>query len=118
VPFTDLAQLYDAAHLYVQPSVEEGFCITALDAAAAGLPVIASPAGALARIAEVSGGTLVDSEPGMLAQAVADFVLENRWADVTAQAQAVRNAFSWDAAARALMERYASLIKQRVSNHA
>jgi len=118
VPFTDLAQLYDTAHLYVQPSVEEGFCITALDAAAAGLPVIASPAGALARIAEVSGGTLVDSEPGMLAQAVADFVLENRWADVTAQAQAVRNAFSWDAAARALMERYASLIKQRVSNHA
>jgi len=102
----------------VQPSVEEGFCITALDAAAAGLPVIASPAGALARIAEVSGGTLVDSATGPLARAIADFVLEDRWADATAQAQAVRSTFSWDAAARALMERYALLIGPRVPDHA
>ena len=117
VSVTDLARLYDAAHLYVQPSVEEGFCITALDAAAAGLPVIASRAGALARIAEVSGGTLVDSAPGPLAQAIANFVLEDRWTDATAQAKAVRDQFSWNTAARTLMERYASLTGQRVSAH-
>ena len=118
VPFTDLAQLYDAAHLYVQPSVEEGFCITALDAAAAGVPVIASPAGALARIANVSGGTLVDSASEPLAQAISDFVFEDRWADAAAQAHAVRSAFSWDTAARTLLERYKLLIRQRVTDHA
>ena len=116
--FAELATLYDAAHLYVQPSVEEGFCITALDAAAAGLPVIASPAGALARISEMSRGTLVDSAPAPLAQAITGFVLEDRWADADAQAQAVRDTFSWDAAARKLIERYASLIGERVPDRA
>ena len=110
VPVGELAALYDAAHLYVQPFIEEGFCITALDAAAAGLPVIASPAGALARIAEASSGALVDSEPNSLARSVADFVAQNRWGDAAAQVQSVRAQFSWDAAADALRARYLALI--------
>lgn len=118
VPFDELARLYDAAHLYVQPSIEEGFCITALDAAAAGLPVIASPAGALARIADASGGTLVNSAPESLARAIADFVLEDRWSDAGQQARAVREQFSWDAAAQALMVRYALITSQQTFKHA
>jgi len=110
VPMDQLAALYDAAHLYVQPSIEEGFCITALDAAAAGLPVIASPAGALARIAEASAGALVPSEPGALAREVAEFVGNGAWGDAAAQARAVRAMFSWDAAAQELSARYAALI--------
>lgn len=118
VSLSELARLYDMAHLYVQPSIEEGFCITALDAAAAGLPVIASQAGALARIAEASGGSLVNSAPEPLAQAIADFVLESCWSDATERALAARSEFSWDAAARALMEIYASLTVEPMLNHA
>lgn len=114
VPFVELAKLYDVAHLYVQPSIEEGFCITALDAAAAGLPVIASPAGALARIADISGGKLVDSAPEPLAQAILDFVLQDCWAAAKARPKAVSNEFSWVSAGRALTERYASLIEHNV----
>lgn len=118
VSFAELAALYDAAHLYVQPSVEEGFCITALDAAAAGLPVIASPAGALARIARASHGTLAASAPEPMAQAITDFVLGDRWGDAVEQMQSVRGEFSWDRAARDLVDHYASLARPRVPDHA
>jgi len=117
VPIGQLAALYDAAHLYVQPSIEEGFCITALDAAAAGLPVIASPAGALSRIAEASFGASVGSEPNLLAQAIADFVAQDRWGDAPAQAHSVRAHFSWEAAAEALRARYAALTSQAKVAH-
>ncbi len=102
----ELAKFYDGAHLYVQPSTEEGFCITALDAAAAGLPVIASPAGALASIATVSNGALVDSTPAALTQAMAGFIREARWGDPHQQADTVRTTFSWSGAAQKLKRLY------------
>ncbi|HCQ66714.1 MAG TPA: hypothetical protein DIU07_16895 [Rhodobacteraceae bacterium] len=112
VPFAELAELYDAAHLYVQPSIEEGFCITALDAAAAGLPVIASPAGALGEIAEASGGALVASAAAPLADAIEGFVRADRWGDPAATAPAVRARFSWQAAAQTLRPRYQTLLAE------
>lgn len=115
-PADDLAKLYDAADIYVQPSIEEGFCITALDAAAAGLPVIASPAGALAQIAEVSGGRLVDSAPKPLSEAILQFVQNDGWGDAEARMQDVRARFSWDAAAEALRNRYDEMVNKGESS--
>lgn len=109
VSFADLAALYDSAHLYVQPSIEEGFCLTALDAAAAGLPVIGCRAGALPEIIEISGGTLVDSTPDGLAVAISDFVRDDRWQDAVAQRSRVAQTFSWGAAARTLKAHYKGL---------
>lgn len=106
VPFHDLSSLYDRANIYVQPSIEEGFCLTALDAAAVGLPVIAAPAGALAKISQVSGGVLVESAPGPLAAAIAEFVKGARWQDRTGQANHVRAQFSWEKAASQLRSHY------------
>lgn len=108
VPLDDLAALYDAAHLYVQPSTEEGFCITALDAAAAGLPVIGSPAGALPKICEASGGRLVPSQARAIAEAIDDFVENNCWVDdATTIAETVREGFTWQHAAGELADCYA-----------
>lgn len=106
VPFSDLGALYDAAHIYVQPSIEEGFCLTALDAAAVGLPVIASEAGALAAITRVSGGALVESAPGPLAGAIAEFVRGTGWQDPVIQAERTRARFSWAKAATELKTEY------------
>ncbi|MEL6920976.1 MAG: glycosyltransferase family 4 protein [Pseudomonadota bacterium] len=108
----ELAGLYDAANLYVQPSIEEGFCITALDAAAAGLPVIASPAGALARIAQASSGLLAESSPWPLAGAIMKFVRDDRWGDARESARNVREQFSWDMAAAALRNRYEAILRK------
>lgn len=52
----DLKNLYSQADLYVQPSTDEGFCLTALDAASQGLRVIGSDVGEIANIARLSGG--------------------------------------------------------------
>lgn len=109
VSFADLAALYDSAHLYVQPSIEEGFCLTALDAAAAGLPVIGCRAGALPEIITISGGTLVDSTPDGLAVAIGDFVRQDRWQEAVAQRARVAQTFSWTAAAAALKAHYEEL---------
>lgn len=106
VPFRDLGTLYDRAHIYVQPSIEEGFCLTALDAAAVGLPVIGCRAGALPEIIAASGGTLVKSAPKPLAEAITDFVQGNRWQDPVAQAAHVKGQFSWTRAAADLKSHY------------
>lgn len=114
VPLVELAKLYESANLYVQPSTEEGFCITALDAAASGLPVIASPAGALAKIAVISGGEIVESNSEALADVIGGFIRGDRWGDAKIQAEAVCDLFSWDGAARKLIERYTSLMQGSV----
>ncbi|ASP23592.1 D-inositol 3-phosphate glycosyltransferase (plasmid) [Antarctobacter heliothermus] len=106
VPFRDLGALYDRANIYVQPSIEEGFCLTALDAAAVGLPVIGCRAGALPEIIAASGGALVQSAPKPLARAITDFVQGNRWQDPVAQAARVKGQFSWTRAAADLKSHY------------
>lgn len=117
VPFAGLAELYDRANLYVQPSTQEGFCITALDAASAGLPVIGSPAGALPEIASASGGRLVASDAEELARAIAGFVQANAWPDdALAIAKKVRSRFSWEAAADVLVSQYQELLFAKASD--
>ncbi|MGP6088751.1 glycosyltransferase family 4 protein [Antarctobacter jejuensis] len=106
VPFRDLGSLYDRANIYVQPSTEEGFCLTALDAAAVGMPVIGCRAGALPDIIAASGGELVPSAPKPLADAIVDFVQGDRWQDPAAQAEHVKALFSWRRAAVELKAQY------------
>lgn len=109
VPFSDLAKLYDRANMYVQPSIEEGFCITALDAAASGLPVIASPAGALPDIVEISQGRLFEGNASALADAIFHFVDTDGWADAAVTSRKVQSRFSWSKAAQLLSARYEAL---------
>lgn len=58
-PNEELDLLYRTCDLYVQPSKDEGFCLSALDAAAYGMPVIGSDVGEIANIAKLSGGKVV-----------------------------------------------------------
>lgn len=99
----DLAAGYDRANLYVQPSTEEGFCLTALDAAAAGLAVIGCDAGAIPEICAFSGGKLVPSAGRDLAEAIAGFVKAGGW-DAGRGAEWVRSEMSWSRAAERLVD--------------
>ncbi|WP_249012188.1 glycosyltransferase family 4 protein [Conexibacter sp. DBS9H8] len=64
-------QLRRAAVLLVPSRCEEAFGYGALDAFAAGVPVIASPRGGLAELVQAGGGTLVDPDlPGAWAEAL------------------------------------------------
>jgi glycosyltransferase involved in cell wall biosynthesis len=118
VPIQELARFYDRANLYVQPSVEEGFCIAALDAAAAGLPVIAFPAGALPEISAASGGRLVASDACDLTEAIIEFGNANNWADDARPAAAkVRAQFCWERASQELHTFYLLSASHASSTH-
>src|SRR5262249_17809867 len=100
VPDGDLPALYGGALAFAFPALWEGFGLPALEAMAAGAPVVASNRGALP---EVTAGAalLVDPAPGPLADALeqllADTVLRERlrMAGLARAAQ-----FSWERTAR------------------
>lgn len=103
----ELASFYDWAHLYVQPSTEEGFCLTALDAAAVGLPVIASPAGALPEICEASCGCVFPSLAVDLAEGIFNYVKNQMWPNAPLEcAKIIKTRFSWARAATNLIDLY------------
>ncbi|WP_193212262.1 glycosyltransferase family 4 protein [Luteolibacter marinus] len=111
VPFDDLVGYYSQAHLYVQPSTEEGFCMTALDAAAAGIPVVGCPAGALPEICRASEGVLVPSEVEDLARAVRHYVVAGLWPDdARGVAHEIRQQFRWRQAGDELSRLYLDVI--------
>lgn len=111
VSFDELARFYSEANLYVQPSTEEGFCMTALDAAAAGLPVIGSPAGALPEICRMSRGALVPSCSEDLAKAIEHFHAAGLWPqDPAAIGKTVRVSYTWNKSAEMLGRHYEGLL--------
>jgi glycosyltransferase involved in cell wall biosynthesis len=107
---SELARLYSNANLYVQPSTEEGFCMTALNAASLGLPVIGCPTGALPKLCKISGGALVPSSSHDIADAIKHFLAAGLW-NPTALESAIltRERYSWLNAANQLIEIYRDL---------
>ena len=111
VPDSELAALVAAADCAVVPSRYEPFGLVALEAAAAGTPVVASDAGGLAEFVRdrETGLTFPAGDPAGLAAAVdgllADQVLARRLAR---QARArVRRDHSWAAVAERTVDLYA-----------
>lgn len=68
---TDVPQLLKAADVYVQPSRWEGFGIAALEAMAAGKPVVASDVPGLAQVVGDAGLLFAPGDTGQLAQRIA-----------------------------------------------
>ena len=95
-------RLYQAADVFVYPSLEEGFGLPVLEAMACGIPVVASTAEALR---EVAGGAALFAEPRDSAGFAREIerVLEDpatrRRLAAAGPERAAR--FSWDAAGRA-----------------
>ena len=88
VGFTEPGRFLAGLHCYVQPSHHEGFCIAAHEAMLAGLPVIASPVGEMARsIRAADGGVLVDfGNAGELASAIGRYASDPALASRTGAA--------------------------------
>lgn len=103
----DLPALYKAARVFVLPSRYEAFGLVLLEAMAAGVPIVATRAGAIPDLVEDGEtGLLVPPEDaGALARAIGrlldDADLARRLAEASrAKARAMR----WDATARRVME--------------
>jgi glycosyltransferase involved in cell wall biosynthesis len=105
-PFERLVEIVTSADCIVVPSLAEGFGYTALEAAASGVPFVASNTSS---IPEVVGGKYVFSEPGSvesIARAVKD-VEQGRYNVLP------EKSFSWRSTVDAYELEYERLIKER-----
>ncbi|MFI5315644.1 MAG: glycosyltransferase family 4 protein [Myxococcota bacterium] len=112
----ELAQAYASASAVVLPSLFEGFGLPAIEALAAGTPVVATRAGALPEvISDAGAGRLVPPrDPPALAKAIA-FVLEN-WDAEHAEALAARprleSVFGWRPTAERTLRVYEGVLRE------
>lgn len=106
----DLPKFYNAADLFVFPSLYEGFGLPPLEAMACGTPVVASN---VTSIPEVVGdaGILVDPyEVGLLADAMYDVLRDESLRTELIQKGLQRSKrFNWDRSAAALFQLYQEL---------
>ncbi|QUS37127.1 glycosyltransferase [Falsirhodobacter algicola] len=94
--------------VFVNPALFEPFGLTLLEAAAAGLPVVATRHGGPSRIvAELGNGALVDPEPGPIAQACLA-LLDDRagWSAAAANGLARIGRYSWERYAEETLHLY------------
>ena len=109
VPATELAQLYRAADVVAVPSYNESFGLVALEAQAAGTPVVAAAVGGLTvAVADGDSGVLVDGhDPQVWARSLAEVVLDPPLRARMAAAAPVHAArFSWEVTVDGLLESY------------
>jgi glycosyltransferase involved in cell wall biosynthesis len=103
-----LARLYRGAEVVVQPSLGEGFGLTALEAMACGAPVVASRAGALPEVVGCAAGLVDPLDAGDIRRGIERVLAEPALRASMARAGLERaKAFAWDSVAarvRAVLE--------------
>jgi hypothetical protein len=80
-----LAERYAQAGVFVSLSEHEGFCIPLLEAFAAGVPVVARPAGAVPEVAGDAALLVDDRDPAVLAELVALALEDTQLRDTLAE---------------------------------
>jgi glycosyltransferase involved in cell wall biosynthesis len=114
VPYEDLPVLYNAADIFVYPSVYEGFGLPPLEAMACGTPVIT---GNLTSLPEVVGeaGIMADPyDPDSFAQAMLNVLSsESLRADMAARGPEQAAKFSWDTMAHQMAAVYRAAASDR-----
>ena len=113
VPDDDLVALYNAADLFVYPSIYEGFGLPPLEAMACGTPVITSDTSSLPEVVGDAGLMVAPLDVEALATAMARAL---RDADLLARlsAKGLRRAstYSWESTARIILGVYRDVMDQ------
>lgn len=114
VPDTDREALFAGARLLVLPSLDEGFGIPALEAMAAGVPVLVSNRGALPEVVGDAGVVLDPDDPEAFAAALIRLTTDDDEATAAAHRGLARaRTYTWDAAATRLRDAYESAVTHR-----
>jgi glycosyltransferase involved in cell wall biosynthesis len=106
--------LYEGAHCLVQPSFEEGFGITVLEAMTAGVPVVVTDRGALPEVVG-DAGPIVPSESADALAAAIERMLDDRafTAQCVARGLVRAGEYRWDQTARRVYETYQQAVRRR-----
>ncbi|MFA9517437.1 glycosyltransferase family 4 protein [Halopenitus sp. H-Gu1] len=105
-----LTWLYDAAALFVFPSLYEGFGLPILEAMSRGTPVITSDCGAMAEISGNAAHLVSPTDPGTIADGI-EYVLDDTEYRQAISQQGKHHAadFTWSRTARQTAELYHSV---------
>jgi glycosyltransferase involved in cell wall biosynthesis len=108
-----LAELYAAAVALIQPSLYEGFGLTALEAMSAGAPVLASDIPALREVCGDAARYAAPRHPEAFAAAMAEIGSDAELrADLTARGLRRAADFSWEGCARAHLDAYSLALEK------
>ena len=106
--------LLDGAAVLAYPSLYEGFGFPPLEAMAAGVPVVATAAGAVPEVVGDAAELVAPSDAGAMAAALARVIEEPALrAKLVAAGRARALRFTWDAAAHAMVELYGAAVADR-----
>jgi UDP-glucose:(heptosyl)LPS alpha-1,3-glucosyltransferase len=106
---------YAAADVLVLPSGYESFSLAALEAAAAGLPVVSTPVGVARELIAGGGGIEVERTAASVGEALQDLAADARKRRTLGEAASrLAAAYDWDAVADA----YVSIYAQASNGHA
>jgi glycosyltransferase involved in cell wall biosynthesis len=106
--------VYAGARMLVQPSFDEGFGITVLEAMSLGVPVVAARRGSLPEVAGDAVLFVEPDQPDDIARAIDRLLQDERVAaECAAKGLTRTQAFSWRATARRVYETYQQAIARR-----
>ena len=98
--------------IYVQPSLEEGFCFTALEAAFYQLPIVGTNEGAIPEIIRRGQGILTEPLVSLLTESILEIQsYPTKFNYTEEQITALINHYSWGRMTEELLALYQSLIK-------
>jgi len=109
--------LYEGARMLIQPSFEEGFGMTALEAMTVGVPVVAANRGALPEVLGDAGALVDPDEPAAIAGAIERFLDDDALASASAAKGVLRAAqFSWTTTAERVYLAYLRAVEHRCAS--
>ncbi|MCL5256483.1 MAG: glycosyltransferase family 4 protein [Chloroflexi bacterium] len=114
VPENLLPSLYNAADIFVFPSLYEGFGLPVLEAMACGLPVLCSDTSSLPEIAGLAAILLPPEDEKAWTDAIRVVMLDEQLrAGLRAKSLARAGEFSWDNTAQATLKVYRTVLASR-----
>jgi glycosyltransferase involved in cell wall biosynthesis len=112
----ELITLYRRAAIVVVPSLYEGFGLPAVEAMACGTPVVATRAGALPEVIELTGGGILaePDDPDSLANAIGALLESSETRELLAKRgrERVVETLSWPGVAAATADIYAEIVER------
>ena len=118
----ELADLMGSAYLHVYPTTfEEVSCITAMEAQAAGTPIVTTRVAALPETLEGAGAILIDPDPERISERFEREILElrrdaPRWDDLHRRALAKSGEYEWQTPAKSVLNLAENVLREKCSS--
>lgn len=111
VPFADLPAIYSGASVLVLPSFHEGFGMPALEAMAAGTPVVVARRGSLPEVVGDAGVYIEPEDIDAIAQGIAAVLTDTDYAEQLRTAGLARaQLFTWERTAQIALDVYRKVL--------